>query len=206
MKASIARDALFYPAFPYDHFTHATDQDVDRALCVPDEPAGRAQLCPLERPKIPVQHPSSCCRVENPLPQAGRPRTRRRPKSRWNRGRYLVRKELGHCGSCHTPRNLFGAEKKNSAYAGAVVEGWYGPSLNSSIFAAHKWRADQLAEYLSTGWHKMHGAAVQTMADVCAKNPSLKPRGKMFRRWPFTSRASRMTQKRQPRLRKINRW
>src|SRR4029077_8620278 len=76
---------------------------------------------------------------------------------------------LGHCSSCHTPRNLFGAEKKYSAYAGAVVDGWYGPSLNSSIFASHKWSADQLAEYLSTGWHKMHGAAAGPMSDV-AKN------------------------------------
>jgi mono/diheme cytochrome c family protein len=88
----------------------------------------------------------------------------------WNRGRYLV-EGLGHCGSCHTPRNMFGAERKNSAYAGAVVGGWYGPSLNSPIFAPHKWDADQLAEYLSTGWHKMHGAAAGPMADV-AKNLS----------------------------------
>jgi len=34
---------------------------------------------------------------------------------------------------------------------------------------AHHWTIDQLAEYLSTGWHKLHGAAAGPMADV-AKN------------------------------------
>jgi mono/diheme cytochrome c family protein len=28
----------------------------------------------------------------------------------WNRGRYLV-DALGHCGTCHTPKTLLGADK-----------------------------------------------------------------------------------------------
>ena len=32
--------------------------------------------------------------------------------------------------------------------------------------ARHKWTVDQLAEYLSTGWHQLHGAAAGPMADV----------------------------------------
>jgi mono/diheme cytochrome c family protein len=83
----------------------------------------------------------------------------------WNRGRYLV-EGLGHCGGCHTPRNAFGAEKANSSYAGGVAEGWDAPPLNSDSPAAHKWTEDQLAEYLSTGWHRLHGAAAGPMADV----------------------------------------
>ena len=50
----------------------------------------------------------------------------------WNRGRYLV-EGLGHCGSCHTPRNALGGEKKGSAYAGGVAEGWNAPPLNASL-------------------------------------------------------------------------
>jgi mono/diheme cytochrome c family protein len=33
----------------------------------------------------------------------------------WNRGAYLA-EGLGHCGGCHTPRNLLGAEKTADAY------------------------------------------------------------------------------------------
>ena len=36
----------------------------------------------------------------------------------WNRGAYLVQ-GLGHCGSCHTPRNLLFAEKTAQQYKGA---------------------------------------------------------------------------------------
>ena len=35
----------------------------------------------------------------------------------WNRGAYIVN-GLGHCGSCHTPRNLLFAERADRAFAG----------------------------------------------------------------------------------------
>ena len=35
----------------------------------------------------------------------------------WNRGAYIVN-TLGHCGACHTPRNLFLAERKESPFSG----------------------------------------------------------------------------------------
>jgi mono/diheme cytochrome c family protein len=35
----------------------------------------------------------------------------------WNRGAYLVR-HLGHCGECHTPRNVFGAIKSDHELSG----------------------------------------------------------------------------------------
>ncbi|MDH3449275.1 MAG: cytochrome c [Gammaproteobacteria bacterium] len=35
----------------------------------------------------------------------------------WNRGAYIA-DALGHCGECHTPRNLFGALRFDQAYAG----------------------------------------------------------------------------------------
>ena len=40
----------------------------------------------------------------------------------WNRGAYVV-EGIGHCGACHTPRNMFGAEKRNEAFAGGKAEG-----------------------------------------------------------------------------------
>jgi mono/diheme cytochrome c family protein len=35
----------------------------------------------------------------------------------WNRGAYLVR-HLGHCGECHTPRNVLGARERDRELAG----------------------------------------------------------------------------------------
>jgi mono/diheme cytochrome c family protein len=37
--------------------------------------------------------------------------------AQWNRGAYIA-EAMGHCGECHTPRNLFGALRTDMAYAG----------------------------------------------------------------------------------------
>ena len=40
----------------------------------------------------------------------------------WNRGRYLV-EGAGHCGACHTPKNIFGADRRGQAFGGGRVAG-----------------------------------------------------------------------------------
>lgn len=59
----------------------------------------------------------------------------------WNRGAYIVQGP-GHCGSCHTPRGLAFNEKaldESGApfLAGALLDGWYAPSLRQEIGRAH---------------------------------------------------------------------
>lgn len=49
----------------------------------------------------------------------------------WNRGAYLVQ-GLGHCGMCHSPLNLLGAEKKQYYLTGGFVEGYYAPNITAS--------------------------------------------------------------------------
>ena len=166
MREGVDREGRqLYPAFPYDHFTKTTNDD-NHALY--------AYL--MSQP--PVRNSIPANELEFPLNfrpvVAGwkilffRETSLQKDDSKsdeWNRGRYLV-EGLGHCGSCHTPRNIFGAEEHDSAYAGGVAEGWDAPPLNSNPYAPDKWTADQLTEYLSTGWHRLHGAAAGPMADV----------------------------------------
>jgi mono/diheme cytochrome c family protein len=157
-----------YPAFPYDHFTKATDTDIHVLYAfLMSRPPVKNKI-PANDLKFPFNYrPIVAGWKVLFLRQADIPNDSSKSPE-WNRGRYLV-EGLGHCGACHTPRNALGAEKKNSAYAGGVSEGWTAPALNSESVAAHKWTVDQLAEFLSTGWHKLHGAAAGPMADV-AKN------------------------------------
>lgn len=69
----------------------------------------------------------------------------------WNRGAYLV-EGLGHCGSCHTPRNIAGAKEHKEALTGAIVDGWYAPNLTDDLTAGlGDWSVDELATYLATG-------------------------------------------------------
>jgi cytochrome c5 len=49
----------------------------------------------------------------------------------WNRGAYLVQ-GLGHCGMCHSPLNLLGAEKKKYYLTGGFIEGYYAANITSN--------------------------------------------------------------------------
>ncbi|HEY4135496.1 MAG TPA: cytochrome c [Alphaproteobacteria bacterium] len=159
-----------YPAFPYDHFTKATEKDTHALYAFLMSRPAVSSTIPANDLKFPFNFRPIVAGWKVLFLSHADLKPDASKSADWNRGRYLV-EGLGHCGSCHTPRNVLGAEKKNSAYAGGVSEGWNAPPLNASLIAAHKWNVDQLAEYLSTGWHKLHGAAAGPMADV-AKNLS----------------------------------
>jgi undecaprenyl-diphosphatase len=68
----------------------------------------------------------------------------------WNRGAYLVQ-SLGHCGSCHSPRNSLGAEKADAELAGGEAQGWYAPALNDASPSPLPWTVEHLSDYLRTG-------------------------------------------------------
>jgi hypothetical protein len=61
---------------------------------------------------------------------------------------------------------MFGAEKRNEAFAGGEAEGWRAFPLNASSPAPIPWDADTLYAYLREGWHDLHGVAAGPMAPV----------------------------------------
>jgi mono/diheme cytochrome c family protein len=68
-----------------------------------------------------------------------------------NRGAYLV-EGAAHCGSCHTPKNIFGADKRGQHYGGGRVQGWFAPRLDSAERSGLKsWSVDDIVEYLESG-------------------------------------------------------
>ena len=89
----------------------------------------------------------------------------------WNRGRYLV-EGLGHCGACHTPKNILGADKRGQAFAGNRVDGMFAPRLDGAERSGLKsWSADDIAEYLQSGRNaKSH--AGQLMSEVVLNSTS----------------------------------
>ena len=65
------------------------------------------------------------------------------------RGRYLV-DVLGHCGECHTPRNLAFAMTE-PALGGQVLEGAYAPDLQQNSMVRRGWNPDDLIAFLHRG-------------------------------------------------------
>ncbi|MDO6406756.1 c-type cytochrome [Pantoea phytobeneficialis] len=85
--------------------------------------------------------------------------------AQWNRGAYLV-EGPGHCGTCHTPKNLLGGDKGGQFLTGEVVEGWYAPNLtNSDHSGLGKWTTEDIVSYLRTGVNRFDIAS-GPMADA----------------------------------------
>jgi mono/diheme cytochrome c family protein len=68
----------------------------------------------------------------------------------WNRGRYLV-EGIAHCGSCHTPKNFFGADKRGAKFAGGVVQGTPAPGLDATEQGLKSWSVEDITAYLQNG-------------------------------------------------------
>src|SRR4029077_17530789 len=73
---------------------------------------------------------------------------------------------LSHCGACHTPRNLLGAEISGNAYGGAVIDNWVAPPLTAGNPAPAPWTHEELYDYLRSGVSKLHGTAAGPMFPV----------------------------------------
>jgi len=166
MHQGVARDGShLFPAFPYDHFTKLSDEDV-RALYayLMTRPAVHAPARSNELP-FPLGIRALQAGWKLLFFRAGRFTPDRAHDAEWNRGAYLA-EGLGHCGACHTPRNLLGAEKRGSAYAGAAIDNWFAPPLTKANPSPVPWTSEELASYLVTGISRYHGTAAGPMAPV----------------------------------------
>jgi mono/diheme cytochrome c family protein len=154
-----------YPAFPYDHFTHLTDDDI-RALytfIMTRDPV--RNVLPENKLAFPFNVRPLLAGWKLLFLNRGPHEAEQGQNAEWNRGAYLA-EGIGHCGACHTPRNSLGAEQRAHDYAGGVSEGWDAPALDASSPAPIAWTADQLTIFLTSGWQAQHGASAGPMTPV----------------------------------------
>jgi mono/diheme cytochrome c family protein len=175
MRSGVNREGQhLYPTFPYDHFTHVSDED-DRALYAflmtrqpVRAPARENQLAfPFNQRFAVAGWKLLFLHRDSYQPDPGQ-------SAEWNRGAYLV-EGLAHCGACHTPRNALGAERNSAQFAGGDVDHWHAYALNDRSHAPVPWNADALYAYLRDGWHPDHGTARGPMAEVVGNLSSIPP-------------------------------
>ena len=154
-----------YPAFPYDHFTLLSDEDIDAlfAYLMSREPI-RA-VPPGNELRFPFNIRILLAGWKLLFLRQGPYQADAARGEAWNRGAYLV-EGLAHCGACHTPRNAFGAEKNSERLGGGEAEGWTAYALNQQSPAPVPWDDNAFYEYLRNGWQEAHGAARGPMAPV----------------------------------------
>jgi mono/diheme cytochrome c family protein len=172
MTQGIRRDgAHLHPAMPYPYYTKVMRDDV---LAI------RAYLATLPAVNNSVQADqlSFPLRVRTDMaawnklyftPGEFRPVSNK--NAEWNRGAYLV-EGLMHCGACHTPKNIAGADKNDEPLQGYALQGWFAPDLTTDPRRGiGSWSADDLIAYLKTG-HNRFSAATGPMADVVTYSTS----------------------------------
>ena len=150
VRQGVSRDGhQLYPAMPYEHMTRISDADMAALYAfLMNQPAIHA-VKPGNRLLPPIDFRPVLVGWKALFFDAGRYQPNRAHNADWNHGAYLV-EGISHCGSCHTPRNLLGAESGDHAFEGATVQGWKAPALIDRS-GRDRWTADQVETYLRTG-------------------------------------------------------
>jgi mono/diheme cytochrome c family protein len=155
-----------YPAMPYASYTYMTDADAlaIKAYLFTRKPVRAAA------PENTLLFPFNQRSLMSVWSMLFNPDRRYEPNvdrsAEWNRGAYLT-EAMGHCGECHTPRNLFFALNNRQKFAGAVQAGWRAynitPDRSSGVGA---WSDADLVHYLSMGHADGHGTASGPMGEA----------------------------------------
>jgi mono/diheme cytochrome c family protein len=161
-----------YPAMPFASYTYMSNDD---ALAI------KAYLFSLQ----PVHAPATPNTLVFPFNQRSlmglwavlfNPDVRFEPNAErsdaWNRGAYLA-EAMGHCGECHTPRNLAFALDNRHKYAGAIQAGWRAYNITADQSSGiGPWSDADLAHYLSTGHADGRGTAAGPMGEAIDESMS----------------------------------
>jgi len=168
MREGVSRDGRhLYPAFPYDHMTRMRTDDIDAVYAFLMTRRPVQAVAPANELPFPLNIRALVAGWKLLFLDQGTHVSEPARGEDWNRGAYLV-EGLAHCGACHTPRNLLGAEQRDRPYAGGQSDGWTAPALTGTSPAAVPWDTARLHAYLRDGFDPLHGRALGPMAPVSA--------------------------------------
>jgi mono/diheme cytochrome c family protein len=148
-----------YPAFPYTSFSRLTDGDLADLYAYFKTVPASAYRAPDNDMRFPFGQRELLGPWKSMFFESARFTPRKDQSAEWNRGAYLV-EGLGHCGACHSPRNLLGAEKTDQAMSGGwyydkipggAVRRWSAVNLTQAQSGLRAWSIGDLTSYLKTG-------------------------------------------------------
>jgi mono/diheme cytochrome c family protein len=164
-----------YPAFPYPWFTHMTRGDVDAIKAYLDTVKPVRQVD--REPKLgwPFSMRSMLAVWDKLYLDATQFQPDPKQSAEWNRGAYLV-DSLGHCGACHTSKNMLGGPT-GGKMQGGMAEHVFAPNLGAGERdGLGGWTKQDIVEYLATGSNRFATAAGPMAEVVQASTQHLKQR------------------------------
>jgi len=166
MHHGIRRDGeRLYPAFPYPHFTKMPREDVDAIYDYLATLPPVKKTTPENDLPFPLNLRSTLAGWNMLFFDSGTFEPDSSKSDEWNRGAYLV-EGPGHCGGCHTEKNLFGADKNSRHLKGGQLENWAAPNIRGGRNGGlDHWSDDDIVEFLKTG-RNVHTAAFSIMSEV----------------------------------------
>jgi mono/diheme cytochrome c family protein len=172
MHFGLAPDGTrLYPAFPYPYFTKLTRDDVMAIRAYLNTLSPVKTRRPPNELMWPLEHRVFVRGWNWMFFTPGEFAANPQKSAEWNRGAYLV-EGPGHCGACHTPKNVLGADSAGQQFEGGVLQDWFIPKIdNDPRGGLGSWSVDDIVEYLKTGRNARSGAAA-LMAEVVANSTS----------------------------------
>ena len=148
-----------YPAFPYTAFTKMSDADIVSLYAYLKSIPAIYQGAANNELAFPFNQRSLMSLWKAVFFDEGAFEPNESESQEWNRGAYLI-EALAHCGACHTPRNILGAEDSDKAMAGGeyqdkvpggAMQTWSAPNLTSAANGLGLWPQAEVAAYLKNG-------------------------------------------------------
>ena len=161
-----------YPAMPYDFYTRLTRADSDAIFYYLRTLKPVSNAVDINHLRFPFNQRWSMAVWRELYFDEGTFKPDPSKSASWNRGAYLV-EGLGHCSSCHSPRNALGGIEQSKAYTGASIDDWFAPNLTSNLHTGlGAWTAAEIATYLKTGAVAGRTTAFGPMAEVVTNSLS----------------------------------
>jgi mono/diheme cytochrome c family protein len=162
----------YYPAFPYTSYTGMTVADVRDLYAY-------LMTLPKVSGRVPPHDPAILFRIRRLVGfwkllffRERQSPARLNGDANHDRGAYLV-ESVSHCAECHSSRNVFGAIKSDTRFAGGVDPQGTGFVPNITEETLGKWSEGDIARMLKTGETPEHGRVGSSMADVVTNTAML---------------------------------
>lgn len=169
VRKGVRKDgAHLYPAMPYDAYSGITDDDMAALYAYMMHGVAPIDTPPQHETALPFPFNLRFSMAGwNLIYARGAPFTPdARLTDQQNRGKYLA-DSLGHCSSCHSPRNLLMGSVSGDYLRGGAVGPWHAPDISGDMATGiGSWSDAEIATYLKTGRAEGRAQAAGPMAEA----------------------------------------